>query len=535
MTDTSRDVVVIGAGLAGLATTLELLDLGREVLLADRCFEHEVGGLAREAFGGVFMVDSVEQRVSRVRDTVDVALEDWLRMAGFGDDDVWPRRWAEQYVTRARDDVGSWLKARGVRFFPVVNWAERGVQGEGNSVPRFHLTWGCGQALVDALWGAIRSHPRRSALEVRFRCRADGLLMDGDRVAGVRFVSEAGGSSSAVGTASVVIAAGGIGGNLDIVRRHWPPDLGSPPKQILMGSHYYADGAMHEEARRVGGNITHLERMWNYADAVRHPEPRRPLHGLKLIPPRSGLVLDPTGRRYGPTALIPSFDARYALERMCEDERKYYWMICNWKIARRELDVSGSQHNPAIREKRPVRFLLSILLGKPTLVRHFVEHCPDFVTGATLDELASRMAAVTGDNALDAALMSSEVRRYDATIARGEALFNDDQLRRIEQLRHWRGDRLRTCRFQPIEDPGAGPLIAIRMTVMARKSLGGIQTDLGSRVLRPDGSPIAGLYAVGEAAGFGGGGMHGKRSLEGTFLGGCVFTGRLAGQAIAAS
>jgi uncharacterized protein len=535
VTDSSRDVVVIGAGLAGLTTTLELLDLGRDVLLADRCFEHEVGGLAREAFGGVFMVDSAEQRFSRVRDTVDVALEDWLRMAGFADGDVWPRRWAEQYVTRARDDVGGWLKGRGVRFFPVVNWAERGVNGEGNSVPRFHLTWGCGQALVDAVWGAIRNHPRRSALEVRFRYRADELLIDGDRVAGVRFVSEADGSSSPVGAANVVIAAGGIGGNLDIVRRHWPADLGSPPEEILMGSHYYADGAMHEEARRVGGNITHLERMWNYADAVRHPEPRRPLHGLKLIPPRSGLVLDPTGRRYGPTALIPTFDARYALERMCEDERKYYWMICNWKIARRELDVSGSQHNPAIRDKRLARFLLSIVLGKPTLVRYFVEHCPDFVTAATLDELASRMAAVTGDDALDAARMTSEVRRYDATIARGEALFNDDQLRRIEQLRHWRGDRVRTCRFQPIEGPGAGPLIAIRMTVMSRKSLGGIQTDLSSRVLRPDGSPIAGLYAVGEAAGFGGGGMHGKRSLEGTFLGGCVFTGRLAGQAIAAS
>jgi hypothetical protein len=220
---------------------------------------------------------------------------------------------------------------------------------------------------------------------------------------------------------------------------------------------------------------------------------------------------------------------------MCEDERKYYWMICNWKIARRELDVSGSEHNPSIREKRMVRFLLGILFGKPTLVRYFVDRCPDFVAADTLPELANRMADVTGDGALDAERMQAEVRAYDATISRGRSLFNDDQLRRIQQLRNWRGDRLRTARFQRIEDPEAGQLIAIRMTVLARKSLGGIQTDLGCRVLRPDGTPIEGLYAVGEAAGFGGGGMHGKRSLEGTFLGGCVFTGRLAAQTIAES
>src|SRR5205823_14551874 len=201
--------------------------------------------------------------------------------------------------------------------------------------------------------------------------------------------------------------------NLELVRENWPPNLGSPPKDILMGSHYYADGAIHAEVQRLGGNITHLDRMWNYADAVRHPSPRRPLHGLKLIPPRSGLVLAPTGRRYGPIPLIPTFDAYYALERMCEDERKYYWMICNWKIACRELDVSGSQHNPSIREKRLIRFLLSVLLGKPTLVRHFVERCPDFVTAGTLPELAERMASVTGDGALDAGLLESEIGRYD--------------------------------------------------------------------------------------------------------------------------
>ena len=529
---TQADVVVIGAGIAGLVATLELLDNGRSVTLLDRCRPEEVGGLAREAFGGMFMVDTSEQRRSGIRDSVDLALADWNKVADFDDEDVWPRRWAEQYVARARDDVGGWLKGRGVRFFPVVNWAERGVYGDGNSVPRFHLTWGCGKALVDALWGAIQTHPHRHELDVRFRSRVTEILLDDGRPRGCRVASEDGAGEQEVSADTVVVAAGGIGGNLDIVRREWPQDLGPPPEDILMGSHYYADGAMHEEVERIGGNVTHINRMWNYADAVRHPDPARPRHGLKLIPPRSGIVVDPTGRRYGPAPLIPTFDAYYALERMCEDDRKYYWMICNWKIAKRELDVSGSQHNPSIREKHLIRFLLSILLGKPALVKHFVDHCPDFVTADTLPELARRMAEVTNDSALDAELMESEIRRYDATIDRGKALFNDDQLRRIAQLRNWRGDRLRTCRFQKIDDDGAKPLVAIRMTVMARKSLGGIQTDLESRVLRPDGEPIPGLYAVGEAAGFGGGGMHGKRSLEGTFLGGCVFSARLAGRSI---
>jgi hypothetical protein len=481
----------------------------------------------------MFMVDTREQRFSRIRDSVELALADWQRVAEFEEADHWPRRWAQEYVARAGDEVGGWLKSHGVRFFPVVNWAERGVHGDGNSVPRFHLTWGCGQALVDAMWDSIQRHPRRSQLEVRFGTRVTELLLQDGAVGGCRMLADEGEEETSVSADQVVIAAGGVGGNLDIVRREWPSELGAPPAEILMGSHYYADGAMHEEVNRIGGNVTHISRMWNYADAVHHPFPKRPLHGLKLIPPRSGLVLDPTGRRYGPVSLIPTFDAYYALQRMCEDERGYYWMICNWKIARRELDVSGSEHNPNIREKRLVRFLLSIVLGKPTLVRHFVERCPDFVTAGSLRELGQRMQEVTEDGALDTALMEREVTEYDATIARGKPLFNDDQLRRIAQLRNWRGDRLRTCNFQPIVDDRAMPLIAIRMTVMARKSLGGIQTDLQSRVLRPDGAPVEGLYAAGEAAGFGGGGMHGKRSLEGTFLGGCVFSGRIAARAIA--
>jgi uncharacterized protein len=563
MSDAAPDAIVIGAGLAGLVSTLELMRSGHTVLLLDRCRPEEVGGLAREAFGGMFMVDSPEQRRSRIPDSERLALEDWLRIADFDPRDVWPRRWAEQYVTRARDDVGGWLRELGVRFFPVVNWAERGNFGDGNSVPRFHLTWGTGKALVQAVWGAIEAHPRREALDLRFQTRVRELLIEDGVARGVKL--ESGHEERA--TKAVVIAAGGIGGNLEIVRREWPTSmLGSAPEKLLMGSHYYADGALHEEVRRIGGNVTHLSRMWNYADAVRHPKPQREHHGLKLIPPRSGVMLNPDGVRYGPVPVMPTFDAYAALERMCEDERKYSWLICNFKIAKRELDVSGSQHNPHLRERRIVPFLLSVLLGKPELVRHFLEGSPDFVSASSLGELAVKMNEVTGEGAIDAAVLEREIGRYDETIGRGKGLFNDDQLRRIGQLRNWRGDRLRTARFQRIVDPNAMPLIAIRLQVMARKSLGGIQTDLGCRVLRehpeghkqsgapegnPDsagghpeghalwgasrqtGEPIPGLYAVGEAAGFGGGGVHGKRSLEGTFLGGCVFTGRLAAATIA--
>jgi hypothetical protein len=524
----SNDVIVVGAGIAGLVCALELIEHGRDVVLLDRCRRDEVGGLAREAFGGMFMVDSPEQRRSGVTDTVELALGDWLRIAEFSDGDDWPRRWAEEYVARSRDDVGGWLRRQGVRFFPVVNWAERGVDGDGNSVPRFHLTWGTGRGLVEAVLKAIDAHPRRAALRARFETTVAELLVEDGRAAGVRLE---GGDELRAG--AVVIASGGVGGNLDIVRREWPAELGEAPEKLLMGSHYYADGALHEEVTRIGGNVTHLSRMWNYCDAVRHPEPSRPLHGLKLIPPRSGLLLDPWGRRYHPP-VMPTFDNYAALEVMCSHDPKYSWLVCNEKIARRELDVSGAQHNPSIREKRVVRFLLSIVLGKPTLVRYFVERCPDFVTGDTPAELAARMAEVTGDGVLDPQLMEREVRAYDDMLARGKSLWNDDQIRRIAQLRNWRGDRLRTAKFAQIADPDNGPLIAIRLQPMARKSLGGIQTDLGCRVLRSDGGePIDGLYAVGEAAGFGGGGMHGKRSLEGTFLGGCVFTGRIAAATIA--
>jgi predicted oxidoreductase len=522
------DAVVVGAGIAGLVTALELLDRGRTVLLLDRCKPEELGGLAREAFGGLFLVDSPEQRRGGIRDSYELALDDWVRTADFEPGDEWPRRWAEQYIRVANEEAREWLRQRKVGVFPAVNWAERGIFADGNSVPRFHLTWGTGKRLVDAVWDAIEQHPQRSRLELRFGHRVTTLAEGG-----CEGVDEATGEEFAVSGRAVVVASGGIGGNLDRVRKEWPSDLGNPPEHMLMGSHYYADGAMHDEVERIGGNVTNLERMWNYGDAVHHPRPRRPLHGLKLIPPRSGLFMDPTGRRYGPRPVIPTFDAHDALRTLAGQDKKYGWLVCNWKIAVRELDVSGSQHNPNIRERRLGRFLLSLLTGKPGLVQHFVDECEDFVTADSVPELARKMNELTGDDSVDAELLEREIRRYDATISRGRRLFNDDQLRRIAQLRQWPGDRLRTSSFRKIVDPGAMPLIAIRLQILSRKSLGGIQTDLASRVLTPDGEPIPGLYAVGEAAGFGGGGVHGKRALEGSFLMGCIITARVAAEAIA--
>jgi predicted oxidoreductase len=529
------DVVVVGAGIAGLVTALELLDSGRRVLLLDRCRRDELGGLAREAFGGIFLVDTPEQRRAGIRDSYELALDDWLRTADFEPEDEWPRRWAEMYVRQANTEIRDWLRRRKIGVFPVVNWAERGVFGDGNSVPRFHLAWGAARRMVTAVWEAIESHPRRSAFEIRFRHRVTRLHEDGGAVTGCEGVAEDSGEEFEVQADAVVLASGGIGGNLDKVRSNWPRDLGGPPDHILMGSHYYADGAMHDEVSRLGGNVVNLDRMWNYGDAVHHPRPKRPLHGLKLIPPRSGLMMDPTGRRYGPRPVIPTFDAHDAFRTIASQERKYAWLVCNFRIAARELDVSGSQHNPDLRERRLVRFVANVLFGKPWLVDHFVRECEDFVTARSIRELAGEMNRLVGDDSVDAELLEAEVARYDANVARGKALFNDDQLRRIAQLRNWRGDRLRTVRFAKIVDPKGMPLIAIRLQLLSRKSLGGIQTDLGSRVLRSGDEPVRGLYAVGEAAGFGGGGVHGKRALEGSFLIGCVISARACARAVAAA
>jgi len=527
------DILIIGGGIAGIATALDLLDGGKSVLLVDRDEESAFGGLARESFGGMFFVDSPEQRRQGIRDSIDLAFRDWCSFAEFGAEDHWPRAWAETYVSRCSADVYPWVRRRGVSFLPVVNWVERGEFRPGNSVPRFHVSWGTGKGLTEALIAALRGHRNASRLTLRFNRRLERLTTTGGKIDGAAGVDEKTGTPFEVKAEQVVVAAGGInGGDLARVRQNWHRDWGRPPETLLSGSHRFADGKLHDAAAAVGGVLTHLDNMWNYAAGVHHPRPRKPTHGLSLVPPRSALWLNWRGERIGPQPLVSGFDTRRLVTDICAQEKQYSWQLMNRKIALKELAISGAEHNPSIREKRKIGFLRDILFGNRWLVNEMITNCADFVTAHSLPELVEKMNALQGDASVDLRTAQDVVAQYDATIARGEKLMNDEQLRRIAYLRNYRGDRIRLCKFQPINDVKALPLIAVREFIISRKSLGGIQTDLESRVLDASGRPIPGLYAVGEAAGFGGGGVHGLRALEGTFLGGCILSGRIAAASI---
>ncbi|THF62309.1 FAD-binding dehydrogenase [Pseudothauera nasutitermitis] len=522
------DILIVGGGIAGICAAIEALAAGRRVLLVDRDRAENLGGLARESFGGMFLVDTPEQRRQGLHDSPVLALEDWQAFAQFGADEHWPRAWAEAYVHRCTAEVGGWLRAAGVRYFPVPNWVERGLDTQGNSVPRFHMVWGTGQALTDRLIARLRA-VAAGRLDLRFGLRVERLLSRDGRICGVAGVREDDSEAFELHAGAVIVASGGINGDLDRVRRHWHADWGEPPATLLNGSHRYADGRLHDAVGALGGAVTHLDRMWNYAAGVHHPCPRKPRHGLSLVPPRSALWLDARGARIGPRPLVTGFDTRDLVTQVCRGRPAHSWQLMNRRIALKELAVSGAEFNPSIRERRPLAFLRDLLFGNRWLYEQMVGPCLDFVTADTLPELVARMNALNGDDAVDPTAVRAAAEAYDAAIDRGPP-YADEQLQRIELLRRWKGDRIRTCRFQKILDPRAGPLIAVREFIISRKSLGGIQTDLDCRVLDLGGRPIPGLYAAGEAAGFGGGGMHGLRALEGTFLGGCVLGGRIAGQ-----
>lgn len=531
------DVVIAGGGIAGIITALELLDAGRSVILLDRDVEAEFGGLANWSFGGMFFVDTPEQRRGGIRDSVDLASSDWNSFAEFADDEIWGRRWADQFINLTTDHGYRWLKARGISFFPVVHWVERGMFTPGNSVPRFHLLWGTGYALAQTMIGHLRNHPQVAKLQLQFQHRVTEIETAGGRVVGVSGIRESDQTPFTARGDAVVVAAGGIGGSVERVKQNWYRPWGTPPETILNGSHQYAIGDLHDAAERAGGVVANLDKQWNYAAGVHAPKPRMPNHGLSLVPCKSALWLDQHGRRFGPIPLITAFDTRYLVERICQQEGpKYSWQILNRKIAKKEFAISGSEHNAAIRDKNLIKFLRTILFGNQPLVDHMIADCPDFVIADSLDELVDKMNALDGAGGVDRDAVKQSVRRYDDNIRRGEKYHNDDQLRRIAHVRRYRGDKIRTCKFQPIDDPKARPLIAIRTFILSRKTLGGIQTDLESRVLRRgeggEQQPIEGLYAVGEAAGFGGGGMHGRRALEGTFLSGCVISARVAAKSI---
>ena len=533
-TQYKSDVVVVGGGIAGIVTAIQLLDEGLRVVLLDRDDRESFGGLARWSFGGLFLVGTREQRMLGFRDSPDLALEDWFRKGELAPGDGWPQRWAEAFVAGVSESVEHYLRDLGVKFFPVVHWVERGNGVGGNSVPRFHMVWGTGHRLMQILISRLVDHPRKEQLKLCFRHRATDLEVTGQRVSGVNGVDESTGRPFLATANSTVIASGGYCGNLSWLRDHWDDELGPRPDQILNGSHRYADGSLHRRVEEHGGALSNIHRVWYYAAGVHHPRPRHALHGLSVVPPKSALWLNARGERIGPEPLISGFDTRTLVRRICHQDGQYSWQVMNAAIARRELAISGSEFNDAIRDRKIMGFLKTILLGNPSLVRTLVEECEDFVTAETVDELAGRMNAVTGTHDIDADVLESTLRTYDEGLTSGRAHSEDAQVRRIAELRTYRGDRVRTCKFQPILDPDARPLIAIREFILSRKSLGGIRTDLDCRVLGVDDAPaLEGLYAVGESAGFGGGGIHGKGSLEGTFLATCIFTGRRAAQSIA--
>jgi predicted oxidoreductase len=529
------DVVIAGGGLAGLATAFELLDQGRRVLILDRDSEERLGGLAKRSFGGVMFVDTPHQRKLGINDTPDLAWSDWLSFADFNDDDDWPRRWAQTYVEKSTELIFDWLTSHGVQFLPLVNWTERGLFRPGNSVPRWHIAWGTGFAIIDAVVAALDNHSRRDRLEIRYGHRVERLLMEAGLVVGCAGTLEEGGAEFEVKAEHVVLASGGIcGGDLSKVKANWYEPWGTPPATLLNGSHRFADGLLHDEAAKHGAALTHLDKQWHYAAGVHSRNVDSPNDGVSLVPPRSALWLDARGRRFGPVPLMGYSDTRWVVGQICRTPEKYSWQVLNWKIAIKELAVSGCDYMTAFRHKRKLQLVKEVLLGNKDLANRLIEESEDFVVADTLDELMDKMDALSlAGAAIDRDGMAADIQAYDDQIARGPRYFNDDQLRRIAVSRQYKADRLRTCAFQAIDDPKARPLIAIREHILSRKSLGGLQTDLSSRVLDTSGHPIPGLCAVGETAGFGGGGIHGKGSLEGTFLGSCVLTGRLAAQAIA--
>jgi predicted oxidoreductase len=529
------DVVIAGGGLAGLATAHQLLDRGLRVLVLDRDTEDKLGGLAKRSFGGVMFVDTPHQRKLGLMDTPELAWSDWQSFADFGDDDNWPKLWARTYVEKSRELIFEWFDDRGVEFLPVVNWTERGLFKPGNSVPRWHIAWGTGFAIIEAVVASLENHAHRDKLTLLYGRRVENLLIEGGNVVGCSGSLEDGGGDFEVWADHVVLASGGIcGGDLSKVRANWYKPWGKPPATLLNGSHRFADGLLHDEAARHGASLTHLDKQWHYAAGVHSREADSPNDGISLVPPRSALWLDARGRRFGPVPLMGYSDTRWVVEQICRTPWKYSWQVLNWKIAIKELAVSGCDYMTAFRNKKKLQLVREVLFGNTELANRLIEESEDFVVADTLPELMDKMDELSLEGAtLDRESMQSAIRSYDEQIARGPRYYNDEQLRRIANFRQYKADRLRTCAFQAIDDAKARPLIAIREFILSRKSLGGIQTDLSSRVLDTDGNSIPGLYAVGETAGFGGGGIHGKGSLEGTFLGSCVLTGRIAARAIA--
>ncbi|MEV5737758.1 FAD-binding dehydrogenase [Streptomyces sp. NPDC052292] len=550
------DVIVVGAGLAGLVAAHELTSRGRRVALLDQENARNLGGQAFWSFGGLFLVDSPEQRRLGIKDSVELAWSDWQGSAQFDrlqDEDSWGARWARAYVEFAAGEKRSWLAGHGISLLPTVGWAERGdlrAGGHGNSVPRFHIAWGTGTGVVEPFVRYARQAARDGLLTFHHRHRVDELVTEGGAVRGVRGTvlaeddSPRGVASSreAAGefeltAQAVVVTSGGIGADHDIVRRYWPERLGTPPAEMVTGVPAYVDGRMLDISAAAGVRLVNRDRMWHYTEGIRNWDPVWPGHGIRILPGPSSLWFDALGRRL-PDPCLPGYDTLGTLRHLRTTEdlagHDHSWFILTRKIVEKEFALSGSEQNPDITAKDRKAVLRDRLLGKgaPAPVRAFLRNGADFVTADTLEQLVEKMNGLTGEPLLDAALVRRQIEDRDLQLANPYS--KDSQVQGIRNARRYIGDRLgRVAAPHRILDPEAGPLIGVKLHVLTRKTLGGIQTDLDSRALGADGAPVEGLYAAGEVAGFGGGGVHGYNALEGTFLGGCLFSGRAAGRAAA--
>jgi uncharacterized protein len=543
------DVIVVGGGLAGLVAATEAAEAGKRVIVIDQEGEQSLGGQAFWSFGGLFLVDSPEQRRLGIKDSHDLALQDWMGTAGFDrDEDLWPRKWAEAYVAFAAGEKRDWLRAMGHRIFPVVGWAERGgydAMGHGNSVPRFHVTWGTGPGIVEPFERRAREAAKSGRLTFRFRHRVDALSITNGVVDGVSGAIleptsvERGQSSSrkVVGDFSlraqaVIVASGGIGGNHDLVRQNWPKRLGEPPKFMISGVPEHVDGRMICITEAAGARLINRDRMWHYVEGIQNWSPIWPRHGIRILPGPSSMWFDATGKRL-PAPLFPGSDTLGQLEYIMSTGHDYSWFILTQSIIKKEFALSGSEQNPDLTGKS---WLMTIKRatdkGAPAPVEAFKQKGADFIVRDNLADLVGAMNALSGDNLLKFDHIKTQIEARDREI--DNPYVKDAQVMNLHNARRYIGDRLiRTAKPHRILDPAHGPLIAVKLNILTRKTLGGFETDLDSRVFGQDGQIIKGLYAAGEAAGFGGGGVHGYRSLEGTFLGGCLFSGRNAGRAAA--
>ncbi|APX10957.1 FAD-binding dehydrogenase [Tateyamaria omphalii] len=543
------DAIVVGAGLAGLAAAAELGDRGKRVIIVDQEPRSFLGGQAFWSLGGLFMVDTPEQRRMGIRDSRELALNDWMGSAQFDrDEDALPRKWAEAYIDFAAGEMRPWLHAMGLRWFPIVGWAERGgsfADGHGNSVPRFHLTWGTGPGIIEHFVRRCEEHERAGRIHFNFRHQVDRIDMANGTAKGVSGTILADDSAErgqktnrdpvgdfAFNAPSVIVTSGGIGGNFDMVRQVWPTDrLGPAPQKMVAGVPAHVDGRMIGISEAAGGHVINGDRMWHYTEGVKNWDPIWPSHGIRILPGPSSMWFDATGNRFKPPAL-PGFDSMSTLREILATGYDYSWFVLTQKVIKKEFALSGSEQNPDLTSKKWSEVIKQrILSGKNATgpVEAFKEKGEDFVVANDLATLVRGMNQVAGGNLIDEAKLRAQIEARDAQI--DNPFSKDAQMMAIHAARNYRGDRLlRTAKPHKFLDPANGPLIAVKLHVLTRKTLGGLHTTLDSRMIGADGTPVPGLFAAGEVAGFGGGGYHGYNALEGTFLGGCIFSGRNAGR-----